>query len=685
MTADVNKSIEYKADVPAGEYKYWLLAGPVIIAEYQKQVFHLSLNGTALADDQPSFDQFDSVKYVYRFMWTQYSERPHAAWLDYIDRMYPVQTGTVSAAGGSVTLKATNYFLSALVLVPAANTDDCDRMAAKLRQARLDAFEAMTPLPLPAKPAAGAGEYCLYVPETDAPAEPVAAPRSDAERGRMAITQTAAAGQNVIMRVSVVPGRELGACELQLSDLAGTAGVIPASAIKGHFQNYRFGARGAGQMILLPSLALNCEAGITQHFWLWLILPGDTKAGVYKGQFQFVAAKAAAKTIPVELTVLPFKLDLDHPASFGMYGGAGGRPQPEGEAYLAGMRQRYEWMRMAGFTGTGCGSNAGVTGVNGATGEVTLRYDDSLVAIAMSAGLGARPARMNMVGQLGIARAISRRLQPSDGNPGVEFDHPQFKACWSNAMKQYKQHLESLGMAYAIEIVDEPREVPNPWNRNLKFTCLYGDWMAEAGFTTRFVTPMGDGGSGGLDYTELVKHTDITSIHAGQGSAGLMRKTIAAGKALWFYNTGMSRYLWGAYPWRSGATGRWEWHWCFPDGSSTGGYPGSEWYNPFTAMDGDTCCAPWATFPGGFLYKTGMVTAADGMTDYAYMCMLAKVTKAAKASGAKAETMAKAEALMAEIKAAVPEFPHDAGAEKAEAKIEEWRTRMGALIAELVK
>lgn len=687
-----NASVEFRADVPPGDYRYWLLAGPVIPSEYRKPIYHLSVNGMALRDERPSFEDFDGPRYVHRFLWTQYSERPHAVWLDYLDRMYPVHTGSVSAPRGSVTVKTVNHFLSALILVPGANAADFDLMAAKLRKARLDAFEALNPPRSPRKPERkpGDGDYLLYVPDPGAEAGPDSGPSTDAERARRSISSSAAAGQNVIWRTALVPFRNLGPCELRPSDLRGPEGIIPASAIRGHFQNYRYGPRGPGEMILLPTLALRGEAGITQHFWLWLAVPAEAKPGVYRGNLAFTARDAEPTSIPLELTVLPFRLDADLPGSFGLYGGAEAWPRPPDDVYLAGMSRRYEWMRRAGFTATACGPAAHVTSVDGASGKVVLRFDDSLSSLALTAGLGSKRSWFNMVTQLGIARAISRRLQPAgdhpagapvDRNPGVEFDHPRFKSCWMDAMRQYRQHLEKSGMAYAIEIVDEPREVPNPWNRNLKHTCLYGDWLGEAGFTARFVTPMGDGGP--LDYTELVNHADIVSIHAGEGSAGLMRKTLAAGKTLWFYNTGMSRFLWGVYPWRCGAKGRWEWHWCAPDGAAAGGYPGDEWFNPFTPKDGYACSAPWAAFPGGFLYKSSLLTAADGITDYATLTVLEAAVGSAKAGGAKASAVSRAEALLGEIRRAVPEFPHGDGARAAEKRLDEWRSRAGLLIAEL--
>ena len=85
------------------------------------------------------------------------------------------------------------------------------------------------------------------------------------------------------------------------------------------------------------------------------------------------------------------------------------------------------------------------------------------------------------------------------------------------------------------------------------------------------------------------------------------------GKRLWFYNSGMSRLVWGFYLWAQGATGYSQWHWCAPFGNATGGYPGNEGYNPFTAMAAMAPHAPVSEFPGGFLYQTAFLDAAEGI------------------------------------------------------------------------
>jgi hypothetical protein len=320
-------------------------------------------------------------------------------------------------------------------------------------------------------------------------------------------------------------------------------------------------------------------------------------------------------------------------------------------------------------------------------------FDKTCWDLAKEAGLGKTPEQMLMASYgLGIGRTIARmwmprvpnEIAPVDKNPGCELAESGFKPYFLNAMKQYKQFLDSLGQPYMVWTVDEPREVPNPWNRNLKDTNTYGDYIGEAGITTRFVTPMGDVG-GGLDYTTLVDHADVITPHADAGSVKIIEKTKALNKKLAFYNSTMSRYIWGYYIWSMGAMSYSQWHWSFPDGTAVGGYPGNEWYNPFTSMSGYASNAPIAKYPGGFLYQSVYFSAADGITDYAYLYTLEKAVAKQKAAGAKTDAVTKAETLLNQIKSECPPFPHNEGAREPIEKLDGWRTQIAACLTELGK
>ena len=170
--------------------------------------------------------------------------------------------------------------------------------------------------------------------------------------------------------------------------------------------------------------------------------------------------------------------------------------------------------------------------------------------------MGRHPKQYLMGEALGVGRGIGHRLIGEDGglkidrNPGLELRQPVFRDYFVNAMRQERDFIRRIGMPVALEVSDEPRENPNPWNRNLADSIAYGDLMREAGVVS-FITPMGDTESG-KDYTVLADHVDIISTHAWKGSAGLIARTRAKGKTLWLYNTGMDRFSWGFYNWRRG-------------------------------------------------------------------------------------------------------------------------------------
>jgi len=679
----------FKARVPNGKYLLWLAGGEILRSEAGGTDFTLKVNDKVLYQDKPDRPTYDSEKYLHRFLWTQYSERPHAVWLDYVDRMVPTWTTVMDIADGTLTISACNHFLSAVVLVPAAAEADFRRMTAKIQVTRMKAFEeTMQPVTpkRPAPPASGE-DYVIYVPQLEERVGVASAPRDwgtpDYKREVPRLADVAAPGQNVFWRLAIVPFADtLREGRLVLSDLTGPGGaIIPASAIQGHLVNYRVNPRGVGESILLPTLSFRVEKGITLSLWLWLSVPADARPGQYAGRFTFQPAAGKTTDIPVTLDVLPVKLERDLPVSFGMY--YGGRPDPRPADYWDVIRQQVLWMKKIGFTATSLMDRSEIVSIQDDT--VEMKFDSTGPRMLKEAGFGRLREQMQMTSQLGLARAIGRRLGARvDQDPGSEFQNPRFLACYASAIAQYRNFLDSLGVAYACEMVDEPRAVPNPWNRNLADTCRYGDLMRDAGFKTRFVTPMGDTGGDG-DYTTLVDHADILSIHAGRGSAKIQEKTLATtGKTLWFYNSGMSRYMWGACPWAVGVKGRWEWHWCW-SGEGGGGFPSEEWYCPFAGSSGTAQNADPRKYPGGFLYTSSLLTAAEGITDYAYFYTLERAVDAAKDNPAKAAAAQKARDFLAKVKAGVPS-PASAqpGRERPTPQmLTDWRLEAGRLIVQL--
>lgn len=656
------QKVEFKAALPNGDYDVWLAAGKIMRPDLQNRNFLLQINNEVLCKEAPSLQEFCGEKYLYRFMNTQYSEKPHALWTNYIERMYPAHTGRVKVTDGVFTLSAVNHFLGGLILVPAGSESEFTGMTAALKEKRIEAFEKSyyeKPRPRP-KAQDGDGAFVLFVPEAATSVQPGTGPTA-AERKSLRLDSAGAPGERVVLRLAVTPFRDLGRCRLELSDLRGP-GVIPAKNIRGYFVNYRYDGKDLSEMALLPSLELDIEQGVSQCFWLWLAIPEKTPAGMYSSVFTF-HSEGGKVDVPVSCEVYPFQLKSDLPVSFGMYYAERQFPPFPADERRRLLKEQLQWMREIGFTAVPVSAPT-VLGLKG-NDQVSLRFDPFMYELAREVGMAARPEQKLMASQLGMARAIGRRLPGSmgakvDQQPGIELRQPEFERYYLNAAKQYRDFLTKTGLPVAVEICDEPRETPNPWNRNLADSLHYARLLREAGGITTFITPMSDGNSG-KDYSVFPEHVDIVSIHGWKQSEKLLRRTHELNKTLWLYNTGMDRLSWGFYNWRVGSTGRWEWHFCFPSDDAHGGYPGREWHNPFTGLHGYASNAP-DTYTGGMVFQSAFLRASEGVTDYAYIYTLEQAIKNAK----NPETAKKAQRFLDALKRVVPEFPEVKGLQNAE-------------------
>lgn len=696
------KPFEFRAQVPSGAYHVWLCAGKIIRPALNEPRYLLRVNELALVDERPTLEEFHGEKYLYRFLSTPYSEKPHALWTSYLDRMYPVTTHALTIKDGTVTIQAVNHFLSAAILVPESKEKEFGQMVAAIREKRIEAFEKTYYQKPQKKPArlAGDGDYLCWVPDLGRGIQPSTGPTTE-ERKRGSIRAAGAPGQRLVLRVAVTPFVDLGRSSLVVGDLKGP-GTIRASQIKGHFQNYHSNGADLSEMVLLPALTTGIEAGISQCFWLWLEIPADAPAGQYTGSFSFQPGQGKPTTMPVELEVYPFRLEEVLPVAYGMYySGWDLLRFPEGVKRRL-LREQLEFMRQVGFTSVSV-PNPVVVGLKGDGKTVSMRFDTTAFDLAREVGMARHPDQALMGGTLGIGRAIGRRLPGSQGarvdqNPGIELRQPQFRGYFLDAARQYRDFIQKTGLPLAVEIVDEPREFPNPWNRNLADTIAYSDLLHEVKGLRTFVTPMGDTNNG-KDYTVLVDHADIISVHAWKGSAKLMEKTQEQKKTLWIYNTGMDRFSWGFYAWRARAAGRWEWHFCFAEDGAKGGYPGREWYNPFTAQHGLAPLAPFTQYRGAMLYQSRFLDVCEGISDYAYLYTLRKAIEANRAANRNAEVVKEATAFLTALDRVIPATPDVKGIvgeaegalvglgieDEARLKVEAWRRTIAEYLKVLKK
>jgi hypothetical protein len=654
-------SLNFRADVSNGEYLVWLCAGKIIRPDLPSRHFLLKLNDQVLCDATPSDEIFNSDQYLHRFIWERFSRRPHAVWNRFVDKMYPSSVHRVTVTNGVLALTAANYFISALIAVPAQEEAAFEEMVANIRKQRIEEFERTYPAPDQRRPVKleGDGDALVFVPAEDSGVNPWTQPTA-ADRRRNRLQAAAARGERVIMQIAVTPFAELGESELVLADLKGP-GTIPAGSIHGYNLCYSWQGGGFDDR-MLPSLKIDMEEGLSQCFWLVLRVPAEAKAGLYKATFTFKPGKGEPVPIPVEFEVYPFELDPLVPASFGMWGIGYDIPAfIKGDARLKLLTERFTKLREEiGFTAVEVES-PGFGKIDRNAGTAEFAVDKITYQAAKAAGLARCPGQ-----ELLMANLFAGAGRDLRGKIGKNIGDPEFKKLLVDALRRYSQFVKGMGLPVAVNVVDEPRENPNAWNETLGATLAYADACREAGGLTVAVNPMADV-NGGKNYTVLVDHCDIISTHPWAQSQQMIQTTLAKQKTLWFFNAGVDRYSWGFHAWAAKCTGRWEWHICWMRGTHEhAGYPGIEWHNQWiTPCDLSQANIQSAPFPdprfgGGFIFKGNIMVTGEGITDYTYLYTLSQALKKSY-SGKKEKTAEEARKFLKALETAIPRYPNIAG------------------------
>jgi hypothetical protein len=654
------KQRKFVAKVPNGDYLVWLCGGKVLLQNVRTNHlnFRLALNERVIYDEKPTLEEYNGDQYLHRFVWNGSSRRAHATWNDYIAKMYPVTIQRTAVTNGQVEVIAKNFFLSALILVPAAQEADFDELVARIRQKRIGFFERTHQKPiqthdtgLAAPPPAG-GECVVYVPvvphasglrDLQRSVCPWTVP-SAADRKRVKIQAAGARGERVVLQVAVAPYNDLGESELVLSDLKGP-GTIPAARIKGYLHN--FGQSGG----LLPLRRMEVEAGSTISFYLLLQVPDDAKPGRYQGKFTFAPGRGRPVEVPVEFEVYPFALLDPLPLSMGMWGIG---PVPgflEGEAKVKYLTDRFERLRQeVGFTSIELDPPF-ITAVDAQKGTATIACDPATYLAAKKAGLGACPEQMLLIANM--YAAAGRALNSVSGESP---ESPQYKKYFTDAMRQFHEFYTKLGVPVLVIAVDEPREVgKEAWHQGFRSTRAHLQMCHQVPGMVAGLTLMGDGSGG-----HLVSDCDVVSTHAWEESKKIIRDTLQLNKRLWFFNSGLDRYTWGFYSWKMMCTGCWQWHFYWSqDPAHTGGYPGEEFDNMWTRSREYGYCLPGPyndpRFKGGIIFERPLLEAGEGITDYAYVLTLEKALKQ-EYRDEKAKVADEAKKFLVDLRNAIPKF-----------------------------
>ena len=695
-------SFEFKVKADDGQYLAWVGAG---YYPYPNLYTDLNVNGELLFNRDLSGKRFYSTRGYFRFLKTGYSEKPNALWENYVSRIFPAYTVETEVKDGALFVKGMNCFLSALILLPANRRAEFDKLTEQIATERARYFYKDLFLQRPENGPCRVKDpdLVLYAP---APAKRVMPWSGIDDKDKQEIRYVATPGEALPFQVALRPFRDIDRVKLSLSDLSGPAGSsIPSRSAEVFLKKYMSNGMYVRPWCLMPVNTVTLESGLSRSFWLRLRIPTGTAPGVYKGAVTASAAGVERK-LPVEIKVYPFALKDDLPLAVGLY-----YSPPDGGQFALFNRmedfesardqmlsEQMELLRDYGMTSTTV-PGPRIKDFRGSGVLLDFTGIEKVTEAARSAGLHANEKQKAITYTLGLGRSIGGKL--SRGKPtgiGGELRLPGFSPAYVSAVRQLVEWGEDTRTPMALWVVDEPREKPNPWNRNLDDTITYLKLTGKVEGAIRMVTPMGDQNHG-KDYTPMLDHLEIVATHSTSRSRRMIERGMSDPELeLWIYNTGKDRYSNGFYTWRVGATGKHEWHFNqWIHARTKGRYLGLDIHNPFLNYEHTSATVPAPlTYKGALLPKEGLLTMSMGVNDYRYLHTLEQAIAECKRKGVKATEVAEAQRFLDALRNVIPVLPEvknlgaeadlalvGEGIEAGKAALDTWREKVADLIVEI--
>ncbi|MCL4206971.1 MAG: hypothetical protein KJ000_31195 [Pirellulaceae bacterium] len=394
-------------DLPAGDYRLWVLCGRSAGSAQDYHDFDLGVRGTVTTTTV-------KIPGPYRF------ERRELA---------------VRHPGGQLALEIeprTTWLLAALVVFPASEaksvrSDWLDALEQEIdflppdEAAKWQKTEHVDDRPMPELSDADRERgYALFARHWSEVIYPNTVPRGEELKPELAAFATP--GEYEPLTVTVHPLRDLQGAELVAGELRSDSAVIPAGNLE---------IRSLRNMLVRPNYStyyhyhvapdvlerhepMDLKQGENQRFWITVRVPDDAAPGIYEGRLTFRAADAGTAEVPLRLRVLPFRLKKDPDLIYGMYyrdplSSVDPRNTPEANAYF---QRKAEWERQDMVAH---GMNSHISSVSGlerdAQGNWTMNGEETERRIALSRryGLADKPLVVSLPVSYWYGRLVDRR------------------------------------------------------------------------------------------------------------------------------------------------------------------------------------------------------------------------------------------------------------------------------------
>lgn len=321
------RSGAFRVDLPDGRYHvlmnidspggYW---GEVQVYDRRKVI----ANGKAVVDEKMDLEGF-TKKYF------RNAHREDLPGLDtfkeYVQPTFDVKEFDVTVSNGKLELKFEGQgfaiSLSSLVIYPVEKAEQGKKFWNWVTERRRSQFNEYFKQIVPKRTgaAAPADGYRLFARHFMQTVNAFDGPNSGEEITAQGLVVTAAKGEEVPLTFSLQTSGNLGEVELDISDLiAGSdthkkRNVLPSSTLTPGWLDYRISrvtmdglVYTVGPRYWHPTHA-PAAPGVTRTFWLRVKPPESAEAGTYRGTVTIRPRKGQPQSLPITVTVLPFKLD----------------------------------------------------------------------------------------------------------------------------------------------------------------------------------------------------------------------------------------------------------------------------------------------------------------------------------------------------------------------------------------
>ncbi len=561
---------EFIADAANGTYHGWLVFDDLgywggEAAQHRKRT--LTANGKEVwVDNRGDAGPNDAL-----FRFEKIEPKPgDSMWDLYLKDLFKAVRFDVVVTDGKIriTLAADADWstkVAAIILYPDAIKSQAEPWIADIEAKNRAEFEAravcMGPKPkqLEISAAATAAGYWLGYPTLEQTVTFLDAP--GAADGKL--ERIAAKGQQLAYTFAIRPLKDLpGAVRLTASDLTGTAGTIPASALDPryvHHQSQR-SFNDVAYTIMpmgvrkIDGSGLALTKDLTRQFIITAAVPADAKAGTYTGQVTLAVGDLVVK-MPLTLEVLD--LTLDEPEfTFGFFGSwvPGGLP-----ASRDGLLELATLMRRIGMNSFCGGPGIGFSGFDEA-GKPQLDFAacDAYFKTLRKAGFTKRVYNYGGPGGIdGLHDGYTigdtgRGWEKKTGKPFPEV----LKTVWT-AVEEHAKQADWLPIYHGM--LDEPRAT-EPALANLELHRAYRDgapFVKVGGF---YSVHWNDD-----PFSAIIQDMFKTMSWSGLGEFSQidLDKGKEFGREMHMYNCGLDRFSFGMYQWasmRKGVKGRMQWH-----------------------------------------------------------------------------------------------------------------------------